>query len=413
MAQVEFSSQDFLLYYESAGLRRLHKFVLDVETFRLKQKNVSYETRIRLITNLPQPKKLNLLTFMRINSRYGTLLSIFGSKFGYRILGPILRKFGSTHFSLARVLDSTSPVAILCFSGGFYSGIENFLGKYSSSRRIPFFLIVDNWDNLSSKSVLWNKPSLMGVWGPDMAIDASELHGIDSSHIVYLGSSRLELNSPSAVIEESKKVSPYILFAGTGIQHLDEIAALLETRKILNSLGRSDLSIIYRPHPWNLRGDFKNVITEVAEVPGITIDRDIVEKGSGSFYDQASLLHLENLVRECEFLVAGHSTVIVEALFHGKKVLALTGSTHPLFKTSDSWVIYRHMTKLRGNPGIFECNVITDISKALLELLHTSVPAENLVPRLLPSFTSNYSTRVINALNGMIEESKRGAVRFN
>jgi hypothetical protein len=71
------------------------------------------------------------------------------------------------------------------------------------------------------------------------------------------------------------------------------------------------------------------------------------------------------------------------------------------------------MTKLRGNPGIFECNVITDISKALLELLHTSVPAENLVPRLLPSFTSNYSTRVINALNGMIEESKRGAVRFN
>jgi hypothetical protein len=386
---------EVFFYTESKRSAWLNKLALDVETFRLKSFNVSYETRIRLITNLPQPKALNFKSFWSIKSQYGVLLSILASGIGYRILGKMIQNLGSMHRGLNRLLNSCKPESIVCFSGGFYSGLENFLGKYAESKSIPYFLIIDNWDNLSSKSVLWNKPNLMGVWGPEMAADATELHDIDSDRIVQLGSSRLDLVTS---INRPLEAQPYALFAGTGIQHLDEIEALIETRRSLDGLGRTDVSIIYRPHPWNLRGDFAKITSTITNIPGIIIDKDIADNGSKAFYDQASLFHLENLVKNCEFLIAGHSTVIVEALYHGKKVLALTGSNHFLFNTSDSWIIYRHMSRLRGNLGITECNNINQIGDALRLLFKTEIPHSNLVPHIIPNFQTDYSTRVIEAL---------------
>jgi hypothetical protein len=238
-----------------------------------------------------------------------------------------------------------------------------------------------------------------------MAIDATELHNIDPSQVVQLGSSRLDLeqsDTPDSWLENFK---PYVLFAGTGIQHVDELSAVLETRRALDNFGYSNLSIVYRPHPWNLRGDFNDALSKLSVTPGITVDQDIVNNGSEAFYSQRSLFHLENLVKNCEFLIAGHSTVIIESLYHGKKVLALTGSNHSLFNTSDSWVIYRHMTRLRGNVGITECHDISSISPALLELIQSSVPSSNLVPNILPSFSTRYSTRVISALKLMIDHA--------
>ena len=409
LSTVILDEENITTYAESKVLARIHKLALDIETYKRKAVNVSYETRIRLITNLPQPKELDMKTFFSVNSKYGVLLSILGSRIGYKIFGSLVRSLGSTHPGLTQVLDTTNPETIICFSGGFYSGVENFLGKYTSSRSIPFFLIIDNWDNLSSKSVLWNKPTLMGVWGPEMADDATELHNMDPSKVVQLGSSRLDLGSSNNLNPWFEKIQPYVLFAGTGIQHLDEIAALLEARHALDKLGYSKLSIIYRPHPWNLRGDFKDALSKLSDTPGLIVDQDIVENGSNAFYDQRSLFHLENLVKKCEFLIAGHSTVIVEALYYGKKVLALTGSTHSLFDTSDSWVIYRHMTRLRGNLGITECNQIPKISDALRDLVQSTVPSSNLVPNILPTFSTNYSTRVVTALKSMMYDANKSS----
>lgn len=391
-------------YQESNFLMRIHKLALDVETFRNKDLNVSYETRIRMITNLPQPKEISIKSFVSLNSSYGVILSVLGSRIGYLMFGSIVRLLGSVHPGLTQILNSTSPDIIVCFSGGFYSGVENFLGRYARSNKVPFILIIDNWDNLSSKSVIWNKPTLMGVWGPEMATDAIELQGMDSSKVIEIGSSRLDLESPSEAPRWLAQSKPYVLFAGTGIQHLDELQALIETRLALNNLGCRELPIIYRPHPWNLRGDFRQKLSKILSTPGIILDQDIAENGPDSFYNRESLYHLENLVRNCSFLVAGHSTVIVEALYYGKKVLALTGSTHFLFNTTDSWIIYRHMSRLRGNPGITECNRISEICKALKVLLHSTVSDQNLVPHILPNFESSYQARVTQLINNLLNE---------
>jgi len=390
-------------YNESDGLNRLHRLVLDVETYHFRKKNISYDTRVRMITNLSSTKKLNLLNFTQIKSQYGVLLALLNLPIIHLAICPVLRFLGSRHPGLKSALTLINPEVILCFSGGFYSGIENFLGKHARKNQMPFFLIIDNWDNLSSKSILWEKPGLLGVWGPEMEIDATQLHDIEHARIVHLGSSRLDLEDSQSSLNWIKDFKPYVLFAGTGIQHIDEIEALLESRKALDDLGLDGINIVYRPHPWNLRGDFDNSILTAKESKGIILDMDILENGPESFYNQNSLSHLETLVKNCYFLLAGHSTVIVEALYHGKRVLALTGSSHALFDTSDSWVIYRHMSRIRENAGIHECKSLEFLRETIQELLANEVTSQNLVQQLLPDFPDSYSERVMRALGILIQ----------
>ena len=392
-------SPSTISYKESRLLQKIHKFVLDLQTYRSIDSNISYATRIRLITKTKIEKKLNFVTFFREKSLYGMALAFFNFYMFRLLFSRFFKTIGSFHPGLKNALILSKPDLVLAYSGGFYSGIENSLGKYGRKNKIPVFLVIDNWDNLSSKSVLWEKPTLLGVWGPEMEKDALELHGFTPSSIVHVGSSRLNLPKSISALQWIKPTSPYALFAGTGIQHISEISMLVEIRKVLDNNGLNFMKIVYRPHPWNLRNGFNEILSSIPSDQGIFIDPDIASKGSEAFYEPDSLMHLETLVRNCEFVIAGHSTVIVEALYHGKKVLAFSGSSHPLFDEIDSWTIYRHMSRLRGNRGIFECKEICNLDHTLKELVRYTTNGENLVPDLLPTFNNTYSERIISNLD--------------
>ena len=392
-----------LYYYSENKLtQKISKLVLDVETYEQRKINVSFETRIRLLTLIPNSIELSLLANIKYKSKYGFVLTVFNAKLVRWFTRRPLRFVGSLSGSIKKVCENTNPDLILCFSGGMYSGVENFVCRFGRKNRLPVFLAIDNWDNLSSKSILWEKPALLGVWGPEMAIDAMEFHGISQNSIVELGSSRVDISNSRQAVSELNKKKPYVLFAGSGIQHIDEVEALLKVRISLNKAGLDNVNVIYRPHPWMLRGNSGGFDRRLDHMAGIEIDSDIVANGEGSFYDPNSLTHLESLVRNCEFLVAGHSTVIVEALFHGKRVLALNGSTHKLFPYGDSWEIYRHTARIATNPHVFLCENLDSLDDALKKLQSDSTQPTNFVPELLPNFEFDYQTRLSQGLRKLL-----------
>jgi hypothetical protein len=392
-------SYSFMTYRESIITQKINKFVLDVETYNLSPENISFDTRIRLITKVPIGHDLSARSFFKYRSKYGVYLW-FANIHAVRVMTRrILRFLGSRHPGLNKACNFSSPDLLLCFSGGMYSGVENFLCRYGRVQKVPVFLVIDNWDNLSSKSILWETPSLLGVWGPEMVIDAIEIHRIPFEQIYQLGSSRIDLLEANRDTTNVISESPYVLFAGSGIQHIDEVEALLSCRLALDELGYSSLKVIYRPHPWMLRGSEPRMDPRIYSHSGIELDPDIATKGEASFYNLESLRHLEDLVRGCTFLIAGHSTVIVEALYFGKKVLAFTGSTHELFYGVDSWKIYRHMERLSKNESIYRCPSLELVQVTLDEILTTGDEKTNLVPELIPEFEVNYETRLIQGLS--------------
>lgn len=387
-------------YSEKRIRTRLNNFVLDLETYSLRNSVISFETRIRLVTKIRVEHKLNLSTFIKFRSKYGVALAIANSRLIRIVSRRFLRFLGATHHQLSKICRESNPHLILCFSGGIYSGAENSICRFGRLKRVPVFLAIDNWDNLSSKSVLWEKPSVLGVWGPAMARDAVSIHGIHPSRIIEIGSSRVDISKNNDVVL-AKTQNPYVLFAGSGIQHIDEVAALVECRMAMNKLGYSDTKLIYRPHPWMLRGKEGQQDFRLSSIDGIELDPDIQSKGEDSFYDLASLTYLEDLVKGAEFLIAGHSTVIVEALYYGKKVLAFNGSDHPLFSNHDSWSIYCHMQQVSQNPHLFRCADLASVDSVLLQLINDTSPSMNYVPDLIPNFNNDFNTRVVSALNSI------------
>ena len=235
------SNAEIKTYQEGPFTRKLNKFVLDVESYSLSAQNVSFETRIRRLTKVPIGMKLNFRNFMALKSKYGLLLW-FANLFFVRVLSrKALRLVGSIHPGLNRACEESGPDLLLCFSGGMYSGVENHLCKYGRIKGVPIFLVIDNWDNLSSKSILWEFPDLLGVWGPEMENDAIEIHRIPANRILQLGSSRVDMGSTSNFPGYIKSLMPYVLFAGSGIQHIDEVDALLRSRASLDNLGFSEV----------------------------------------------------------------------------------------------------------------------------------------------------------------------------
>ena len=63
------SNHEVVEFYIPNLIYKLQKFVLDLETFRARNQNVSFASRIRIITNLSFRYDLNIFSFLKIKNK--------------------------------------------------------------------------------------------------------------------------------------------------------------------------------------------------------------------------------------------------------------------------------------------------------------------------------------------------------
>lgn len=204
--------------------------------------------------------------------------------------------------------------------------VANFVGS------VKILLLVDNWDNLSSKSALVLKPDFMGVWGQQSVEFAENIHGMEPSRVTLLGTPRFDVYrnyrrpSTHTDITDRKLVSfPYILFAGCSVNYneVDALRALSAAVSKLSSFLPKGTKILYRPHPWGSRVRHlqlldENPLENVFVDPQITVGRGL--KGADF---QPELDYYPRLLEEAILVVCPLSTMILEATIMRKRVIAL------------------------------------------------------------------------------------------
>ena len=162
----------------------------------------------------------------------------------------MIRRLG-VNADLERVLREVRPDLVLLPCSA-YDPIGNDLARLAPSLGFKTLFLVDNWDNLSSKSIFWAKPDFLGVWGEQSRDHAERIHDIGRERVFLLGTPRFE--SYYAVDKTSPGTKaypfPYILFCGSALA-FDELSAL---RLLDDELSRRpDLyggtKVVYRPHP--------------------------------------------------------------------------------------------------------------------------------------------------------------------
>ena len=233
--------------------------------------------------------------------------------------------------ALDSLLDEEAPNAIIHPSvlDGIYI---NDLIEASKARDIPLIVIMNSWDNPSTKHAMAGKPDRLLVWGEQTRRHAIEYVGMDPMDTVAFGAAQFDVYRSAPRISREgfcrahdiDPASKILLYAGSS-KETDEFQHLLRINEAIESGLLGKTVVVYRPHPWGAGGRDGGRILDrpwrhVRIEASMRNYLESVRAGEAgmSFPDYR---HTHDILSSIDALVSPLSTIILEAALHGKPVL--------------------------------------------------------------------------------------------
>jgi len=335
----------------------------------------SFEVRFNeIIKNSPEYKKT--YDKMRVTSDLNTDYKNYRDK--------IEREMG-VNPDLLMLVKREKP-AFFILPSALLDSITDDVLQLADILNIPTLFLVAGWDNLSSKGLLYHKPTLIGVWGEQSAKHAHLIQKIPSDIIYSIGAPHFEKyyflrdNATSTGIEEitSDNDRKIILFAGT-VRAFDEISILQEIDDLITSGVLPPLLIIYRPHPYRDSRKFEdNFFDHLWR--NVKMDPDIKEayikshgKSISNEYNNINRMdYLANLYKNVDAVICPMSTVLLEGIIFGLPCLAISFGDNKHSWSIDKVAKMEHFKEFFLIQDIIVCKskntLISDIQQLLLKM---------------------------------------------
>ena len=339
-------------------------------------------------------------------------IPLFGNRIAFPIVSRVLKRQILENRQLRNVLELELPNLVI-FPSAAYEASGTDVATICKSLNIPSLALIDNWDNLSSKTVYWSKPDNLAVWGPQTRDQAISIHGFKKEQVHNLGTPRFESYFS---MRNAKPVAPYdfpyILFVGSAMP-FDELGALHAIEDYLRTQidANDQLKIVYRPHPWQHKRSSFNVFREtdysftildtqlsnsVANVP--RMDRDRMRF-------QPALDYYPGLLANAQIVVGPLTTMLFEAALCLRPVVALAYSDGHHFNTSRRY--FSHFDGLERVPGFYFCESRNSLQSVLKKASnHVEIgPAESdqITSRYLFRSNQGYNRSLENLISSIIE----------
>ena len=283
----------------------------------------------------------------------------FGNPIVFPVFKLITEKNLGVEKSLEEKIETLMPDIVL-FPSSAYDPVGNDVSRISKKLNIKSVFLIDNWDNLSSKSIFWTRPDFLGVWSQQHKEHARRIHSFQSDSVFAVGSPRFdsyfdERHSP----QKSFFPYRYVIFCGCCLP-FDEITPL----KMLDEEVRShpeiygDLRIVYRPHPWRQQRTEANFTDQNFER---TLLDPQVEEQYLENKDQMSMQtsfqpdtnYYPTLLGNAEMICGPLTTFLVESLIFNKFFLGLCydDGVH-LTSPHNSFKYYEMYKGIEEHPGV-------------------------------------------------------------
>ncbi|MBF0239115.1 MAG: hypothetical protein HQM12_15560 [SAR324 cluster bacterium] len=337
---------------------------------------------------------------------------ILGNKWIFDALFNSLFYSIPIHADLNKHILSVHPDLII-FPSSAYDPIGNDIIRIATALSVPTFFLIDNWDNLSSKSVYYIKPDFLGVWGPQSKEHAKTIHDFSESRIYCLGTPRFDKYYELASQQlESHFNFEYVLYVGCAIA-FDEATSL----KLLNDeiTGNPDiygnLKIIYRPHPWRQPRDIEDYVDE-SKLTAIIIDPQIkpqYQKTGGDKHFQPDLGYYPSLLSNARFIVGPLTTMLIEAMIFYKKILVITYNDGIHFTSPhNAYKYYEHFRGLDKVEGLTFAGNTNQFPLLFRKLFHDNTMLDkNKLEKDLKYFLfndeSSYSQRLVGSVDTILD----------
>jgi hypothetical protein len=246
------------------------------------------------------------------------LVKLFGNSLGVNFLDKLVLLFFRIKSlfepGLLKDLD-----CLLVMHGGRICIEQDYLIWFARLNSIKTIAIQENWDNLSSKTILYQHPDFFATWGKQSTSHLKQIHDFQGI-TCEIGSRRLNafFDYRNLILKGKQNKNGYvnkrstakkILLVGSGDGQYDFIIAE-ECMRIINHHAKSfhsTFSIIYRPHPHS--PILEENIQRLKTLSGVYID-----KPASHEVDDYRL----NLILQSELIISLYSTMLLESCILNK-----------------------------------------------------------------------------------------------
>jgi hypothetical protein len=330
-------------------------------------------------------RTLSLVSWFVKASRnpHGLRIPVLASAPLFPLISAVLRKSLPVNPDLEKYVRSNHYDMIM-FPSAAFDSLSVDLARLGQKYNVPTLCLIDNWDNLTSKTVFWKKPDFLGVWGEQARQQAMSVHGFLAEQIHLLGTPRFDSYFATREAREEKRhyEFPYLLFVGSAMP-FDEIGTLHALDRILESDHSipANLRIVYRPHPWQQKRNSPAVF-DSRDFSRVDLDLQIKaafdaglepEKTDPAF--QPDLGYYPSLLRGAEAVIGPLTTMLFEASLCLRPVIALSyfDNYHP--NTGKRYFV--HFEGMEKVPGFTFCNGASELYGHLKSALeHEAIRAK-------------------------------------
>jgi len=297
---------------------RAHALIHNLLIWKNRKATLSFKLRaFNMFGNNSQHNKwTSFLNYdkKRVSSVKRLFVRSLGNSFGILIISAVINiLFFYKQLNIQKNFGTYN--CILLSYGGRPSVQQDFLVWYARKKNFPTIAVQENWDNLTSKSVLFKHPDYFATWGKQSTAHLRQIHNF-KGQVREIGNLKLgkfytkkkqldiDFSNSNRSLPNNNLAFKNILIIGTSwgdhaLNLIKECADIIDanTKKFT-----TNLRIVYRPHPYGRiqSGD----LIQISKIQNVIIDKPT--KYEDNEYRISLLLN-------SSFIISLYSTVMLEA----------------------------------------------------------------------------------------------------
>lgn len=344
---------EWLPFY--AGRQTRWKRLFDISCILYQDKSASFQVRNqeRALEDPGRFTRLEALTKPDVFEKY---------------IIDLRREMGLNPAILSIVKDEKPDFFLL--PSAIYDNLTDDVLQIGEALAIPTLMLVAGWDNLSSKGLLHHFPTMMGVWGEQSMLHASDVQGFDPAHIRLAGAPHYEnFRTTDAVDKRALRCSlgipdeeQLVLFAGT-FRLFDETQLLIDIETAIEAGELPPMHILYRPHPYRTTRRHEDSFFDY-QWRHITMDSQMVQAYEitrqndqpplpANFMERIN--YQVQLYQAVDAVICPMSTVLLESMLFGLPIMAVAFGDGKHSWSADKVSRMMHFSELYEIPQVIVC----------------------------------------------------------
>ena len=339
---------------------------------------------------------------------------------GNRMVFPFVKKYLENRLPVNPSIESLvrqELFDLIVYPSAAFDAASVDLARLGHTLQIPTLCLVDNWDNLTSKTTFWAKPDYLGVWGEQAREQACRIHSFPPDRVHPIGNPRFDEYFQYRNQKPLESYAfPYLLFVGSAMP-FDELGAihLIESLLARASAKAEKLTIVYRPHPWQQKrlsgsefreSDFRRTILDrqISEAYASGVQRETTDTGF-----QPDLSYYPSLLSGATAVVGPLTTMLLEAALSLRPVVGLSYDDGIHENTTRRY--FSHFEGVENIPGFAICESQSVLEEALLNVLGSKKISPSLSDSKTRFFVHqdefSYSTRLLRLVDSILDGGEK------